>query len=132
MAGVWIRGVTGHVFAWRSCRVAMKPKKPKVVCVSGSTRFIGWMAIAMWELEKKGVIALGCHLLPAFYGAAAHHQAEAEGVAAAMDELHRRKIDLADSLLVVTVGGYIGQSTREEIQYANALGKPVEYLECGE
>jgi hypothetical protein len=47
----------------------------------------------------------------------------------ALDELHKRKIDLCDSVYVLNVGGYIGQSTRSEIDYAWALGKPVRYLE---
>jgi hypothetical protein len=45
-----------------------------------------------------------------------------------LDELHRRKIDLADEIYVVNVGGYIGDSTRGEIQYARAHGKIVSYL----
>jgi cell division protein FtsB len=47
----------------------------------------------------------------------------------ALDELHKRKIDLADEVLVLNVGGYIGESTRSEIEYARKLGKPVRYLE---
>lgn len=55
----------------------------------------------------------------------AHHGAEYEGpgVAAALDELHLRKIDLADEVLVINVGGYIGESTRREIAYAEATGE---------
>ena len=47
-----------------------------------------------------------------------------------LDELHLRKIDLADSIFVLNVGGYIGESTRREINYAIAQGKRVEYLEA--
>ena len=49
----------------------------------------------------------------------------------ALDELHKRKIDLADEVFVLNVGGYIGSSTRSEIEYAEAHGKPVTYLEAG-
>ncbi|RIJ76689.1 hypothetical protein D1871_11345 [Nakamurella silvestris] len=45
-----------------------------------------------------------------------------------LDRLHRQKIDLADRILVVNPGGYIGESTRSEIAYATAKGMPVEYL----
>ena len=45
------------------------------------------------------------------------------------DELHKRKIDLCDEVFVLNVGGYIGESTRNEIEYANNIGKPVKYLE---
>ncbi|GGM19624.1 hypothetical protein [Deinococcus aerophilus] len=44
-------------------------------------------------------------------------------------ELHRHKIDLADEILVINVGGYVGESTRAEIEYARARGKRVRWLE---
>jgi cell division protein FtsB len=46
-----------------------------------------------------------------------------------LDELHKRKIDLADEVLILNVGGYIGESTRSELEYAQLLGKPVRFLE---
>ena len=46
-----------------------------------------------------------------------------------LDELHREKIRLADALYVVNVGGYIGKSTRSEIEFAKQLGKEIIYLE---
>ena len=46
-----------------------------------------------------------------------------------LDDMHKRKIDMADSIYVINVGGYIGQSTRSEIEYAQAHGKDVKYLE---
>lgn len=46
-----------------------------------------------------------------------------------LDDMHKRKIDLADGIYVINVGGYIGDSTRSEIAYAKAHGKKVEYLE---
>nr|WP_202545435.1 hypothetical protein [Streptomyces sp. SID5606] len=46
---------------------------------------------------------------------------------AALDALHLRKIDLADRVLVVNPGGYIGESTSREIAYAHATGKPVSF-----
>ena len=103
--------------------------KPKIICLSGSTRFIDHMAVAAWELEKQGHIVLSCHLLPKWYTDLTDHLAEAQGVADAMDELHLRKIDLADELRVVSPSGYIGESTRREIAYAEAHGKPVSYID---
>jgi hypothetical protein len=44
-----------------------------------------------------------------------------------LDDLHRHKIDLADEVLIVNPDGYIGDSTRSEIDYARARGKPVRY-----
>ena len=43
--------------------------------------------------------------------------------------MHKRKIDMADEIYVINVGGYIGSSTRSEIEYARATGKAVLYLE---
>jgi len=108
----------------------MKSKKPKVVCLCGSSRFVDIMAVIAWTLERdEGVIVLSLHLLPLWYTDCADHQAEHEGVAVAMDELHLRKIDLADVVLIVNKDGYIGKSTRREIDYAIAHKKPVKYLE---
>jgi hypothetical protein len=103
-------------------------KRPTIVAVSGSTRFIETMAVAMWIIEKAGAIALGCHLLPKCYSDREHHLAEYEGVAEAMDQLHLRKIDIADELFVVNENGYIGESTAREIEYATKQSKRVTYL----
>ena len=46
-----------------------------------------------------------------------------------LDDMHKRKIDMADEIYVIKVGGYIGSSTKSEIEYAKAAGKPVRYLE---
>lgn len=46
-----------------------------------------------------------------------------------LDNMHKRKIDMADEIFVVNVGGYIGDSTRSEIEYAVERGKLVRYLE---
>ena len=48
---------------------------------------------------------------------------------AMLDDMHKRKIDMSDSIYVINVGGYIGDSTKSEIQYAISTGKDVEYLE---
>lgn len=46
-----------------------------------------------------------------------------------LDDIHKRKIDMADEIFVINVGGYIGDSTKNEIEYAKLHGKPVKYLE---
>ena len=105
-------------------------ERPKIVCFCGSSRFVPEMAVLMWEWEKMGHIALGLHLLPKGYAdGVSDHLAEHEGVAERMDELHLRKIDLADEVFVVNVDGYIGDSTRNEISYAREKGKPVNFYE---
>lgn len=102
--------------------------RPRIVCLCGSSRFVDVMAVAAWEIEKRGAICFSLHLLPDWYNPAPHHQAEVEGVAEAMDELHLRKIDLADEVLVVDVEGYTGDSTRREISYAREHDTPVRWL----
>ena len=46
-----------------------------------------------------------------------------------LDDMHKRKIDMADEIYVINVGRYIGSSTKSEIEYAKAAGKPARYLE---
>lgn len=46
-----------------------------------------------------------------------------------LDDMHKRKIDMADEIFVINVGGYIGDSTRSEIDYAIEHGKKIQYLE---
>lgn len=107
-----------------------KPTRPTVVCLCGSTRFTKQMLIKQWELTKHGFIVLSWCALPGDYygGREKAHIGDQEGVKEIVDELHRRKIDLCDEVLVIDVGGYVGDSTRSEINYALAHGKPVKYL----
>lgn len=104
--------------------------KPKVVVLCGSSRFVDIMAVCAWLIERdEQAIAMGLHLLPSWYpNCPDHHLAEHEGVANRMDELHLRKIDLADEIFVVDPGGYIGSSCANEINYAIAAGKRVRYF----
>jgi len=109
--------------------VKLAEKRPKIVCLCGSTRFIKQFAIMSWEFEKQGYICLGLHYLPPEYTKAKDHLAEAENVKEHFDNLHLRKIDLADEVFVLNIDGYIGESTRREIEYAKSLNKPIRYLE---
>ncbi len=105
--------------------------RPRIICLCGSSRFIETFAVLAWEFEKGGVITLGLHYLPPSY-CQEHipdHLAEHEDVAKRMDALHLKKIDLADEVFVINVGGYIGESTSNEIAYAKKLGKHIKYLE---
>ena len=103
---------------------------PKIVCICGSSRFVGESAVKAWELNKQGIATFFMPLLPQWYpGVHEHHQAEAEGVAENLDNLWLRLIEMADEVFVVNCGGYIGQRTRIEIEHAKKLAKPVNYLE---
>lgn len=105
-----------------------------IVCICGSSRFCDVAAVKAWEFEKQGIMALSMCLLPDWYHRETNkvetgHYTEQEGVAHILDELHLRKIDLADEVFVVNRRGYIGERTRTEIEYAKAHGKPVSYME---
>lgn len=108
--------------------------KPKIVCICGSTRFADLHAIKRWELERDGkVICLMINYLPTWYvneqgWNESAHLGEQSGDKEALDELHLRKIDLADEIFVINKDGCIGESTKKEIEYAEAKGKPVYYL----
>lgn len=102
-------------------------EKTEIVCLCGSTRFMDNFHEAGWAFTLKGVIVLTVGVCKH----AEHHGAEALGpeVAERLDELHFRKIDLADKIHVLNVEGYIGPSTCREIAYAMSKGKPVEFYE---
>ena len=109
------------------------------VCICGSSRFCDLIAVVKWEIEKKGIMATGLHFLPDWYIenndiAENHHLAEQENVAHVLDELHLRKIDGYDCVIVVNPNNYIGERTAIEIEYAKSKDKPVYYWEvanCG-
>ena len=109
----------------------LAPRKPPVVCLCGSTRFYDAFQEANYDLTMKGAIVLSVGFYP--HSRAVHGHGEGVGhdsaEKVALDELHKRKIDLADSVLVLNVGGYIGESTRSEIGYAVKRGLPVRFLE---
>jgi len=96
--------------------------RPEIVCLCGSLRFAEQMRAANRDLTFAGVIVLAP-------GEAGAGEAITPGQKAALDALHLRKIDLADRILVVNPGGYIGESTRREIAYAEAAGTPVAFTD---
>lgn len=100
--------------------------RPRIVCLCGSTKFKDEFVKQNARLTMAGKIVLSVGF---FHHAEWREISDAEKVA--LDELHKHKIDLADEVFVINVGGYIGDSTRSEIDYAVAAGKPVEFLECG-
>lgn len=103
-----------------------------IVCLCGSTRFMDVFFEQGWKETMKGHIVLSVGVSKHTETEDGGHVGEALGpsTCAMLDELHKRKIDLADEVLVLNVGGYIGESTRSEIEYAKEHGKPVRYLEA--
>ena len=105
-------------------------EKPKIVVLCGSSKFVDIMAVCEWLIERDELaITMGLNLLPQWYpDAPADHLAEHEGCAKEMDDLHLRKIDLADEIFVVDWDDYIGDSTSKEITYAEKHGKHIRYF----
>lgn len=103
----------------------LSPEFPRIVCLCGSTRFTDAFSLANFEETFSGrvVLTIGCDTK-----AAQSISLSAEDKAN-LDELHLRKVELADEVLVLNVGGYIGSSTRRELEHARKLGKVVRFLE---
>jgi hypothetical protein len=107
-----------------------QPERPKIVCLCGSTKFYEAFMEANCLETMRGHIVLSVgfftHRPDTHHGKIVACTPEQK---IALDELHKRKIDLCDEVYVLNVGGYIGASTRSEIDYAIAHNKPVRYLE---
>jgi hypothetical protein len=108
---------------------ALAPARPLVVCLCGSTRFVAEFNRQRHALTIAGQIVLSIEIVTS-QARDRDPQYTDPALKARLDELHKRKIDLADYVLILNVGGYIGDSTRSEIAYATAHGVPVRYLEA--
>ena len=97
--------------------------KYKVITLCGSTRFKDDFERINKELTLAGniVISVGA------FGHAGDTFTEEQKVM--LDDIHKRKIDMADAIYVINKDGYIGSSTKSEIQYALRLGKQIIYME---
>ena len=107
----------------------IRQRAQTVVCLCGSTRFYKQFQQANYDETMAGKIVLSVGFFP-------HASDEAHGEHVGitpekkreLDELHMRKIDLADEILVLNVDGYVGESTTHEIHYAHETGKKVRWL----
>ena len=101
--------------------------RPLVVCLCGSARFKEAYRTAYKAEGRAGKIVLS--ITDTFDEGEVNDVIEGSELKAKLDNLHTHRIDLADEILVLNVGGYIGDSTRREIRYTQAHGKAVRYLE---
>ena len=103
-----------------------------VITLCGSTRFKEEFMMAQKRLTLEGNIVISVGLF-GHSGDREVWENMDEGMLTAtkemLDDMHKRKIDMADEIFVINVGGYIGDSTRSEIDYAIEHGKKVRYLE---
>jgi hypothetical protein len=127
------RQITRHTIRDRAAArpAAAGPARPHIVCLCGSTRFSEAFRQANLRETLAGniVLTIGCDMRADAELFASTTPAELAQIKAGLDALHRHKIKLADSVLILNVGGYIGESTRAEITYARQLGKPIRFLE---
>jgi len=99
----------------------------KVITLCGSTKFKEEFMAEQRRLTLEGIIVISV-------GIFGHADGENETVITdeikvMLDDMHKRKIDMADEIFVINPGGYIGSSTRSEIDYAMGKGKEIKYLE---
>ena len=106
--------------------------KYKVITLCGSTRFKDEFMEALKRLTLEGNIVISVGLF-GHSGDDEVWESMDEGTLTKtkemLDDMHKRKIDMADEIFVINVDGYIGESTRSEINYAMEKGMPVRYLE---
>ena len=107
-------------------------KKYKVITLCGSTKFKDEFMRLQKELTLKGNIVISVGL----FGHSGDNEVWEnmdEGTLTKtkemLDDMHKRKIDMSDEIFVINVGGYIGESTKSEIDYAIKNNKKVNYLE---
>lgn len=107
------------------------PARPTVVCLCGSTRF--WR-----EFQRASLAETLAGRIVLSIGAASGTDDEHFGNLPAeeyarikedLDQLHLRKVEMADEVLFLNVDGYVGESTARELAHAYALGKRIRFLE---
>lgn len=99
--------------------------KYKVITLCGSTKFKDEFLKEQKRLSLEGNIVISVGM----FGHSGDDEVWNDNIKEMLDDMHKRKIDMADEIFVINKGGYIGSSTRSEIEYAKKTGKPVHYLE---
>lgn len=97
----------------------------RVITLCGSTKFKDEFLAVQKRLTLEGNIVISVGL----FGHSGDDEVWSPGIKEMLDEMHKRKIDMANEIFVINKDGYIGSSTRSEIEYAEAKGKAVRYLE---
>jgi hypothetical protein len=99
--------------------------KYKIITLCGSTKFKAEFIEVQKRLTLEGNIVISVGL----FGHSGDSEVGSDSTKMMLDDMHKRKIDLADEIFVINVDGYIGSSTRSEIEYALKTNKSVKYLE---
>lgn len=106
--------------------------KYPVITLCGSTKFKDEFMEVQKQLTLKGHIVLTVGLF-GHSGDNEIWEGLPEGTLTKtkemMDDMHKKRIDMSDGIFVINKNGYIGESTRSEIEYAKQHGKTIAYLE---
>ena len=101
-------------------------KNYEVITLCGSIKFKDEFIEQQKRLTLEGKIVISVGM----FGDSIDNEVLTSDVKEMLDDMHKRKIDMADKIFVINVGGYIGESTKSEIKYAEKTGKKIEYLEA--
>ena len=99
--------------------------KYKVITLCGSTKFKDEFLREQKRLTLEGNIVISVGL----FGHSGDNEVWSENTKEMLDDMHKRKIDMSDEIFVINKNGYIGSSTKSEIEYATKTGKVINYLE---
>jgi hypothetical protein len=103
----------------------LNEKKFNIITLCGSTKFKEQFLEEQKRLTLEGNIVISVGL----FGHSGDSEVWTENTKEMLDEMHKAKIDLADEIFVINVDGYVGESTKNEIEYAIKNNKKVSYLE---
>ncbi len=96
----------------------------KIITLCGSIKFKD----EFMRIQEKLTLDRNIVLTPIFFNNIKKEEIDLE-TKKMLDEMHKQKIDISDEIYVINVGGYIGESTKSEIEYAKRKGKKISYLE---
>jgi hypothetical protein len=113
--------------------VTPEPRQRCVVTLCGSTRFPDAFVLANMHLSLRGYVVIGLGMMGHADEPRGARFLTSDGDMSApakqgLDRLHFAKIDLSDGIYIVNVGGYVGESTRNEIAYARSRAKRVMWM----
>lgn len=100
-------------------------KKYNVITLCGSTKFKDEFIQVQKALTLQGNIVISVGM----FGHSGDDEVWKDGTKEMLDDMHKRKIDMANEIFVINKEGYIGKSTRSEIEYANSVGKKIRFME---
>lgn len=111
----------------REENIRKSKSRPKIITLCGSTRFKEEFEKVQRELTLQGIIVLSVGLFS--HAEENGEEWATDGTKQMLDDLHKRKIDMSDEIYVINKNGYIGSSTKSEIEYAKNKGMVINYLE---